>query len=90
MVLNAPFLTVIKKEDFIKLVKSFGFSGGLSGCSISKHELSLLHKRNAAVNCKKLDSIHTSFLNEITLDQNGIPFYGKDVAGIGSCYHFSK
>lgn len=87
---ECPISHCYKKEDFIKLVKSFGFSGGLSGCSISKHELSLLHKRNAAVNCKELDSIHTSFLNEITLNQNGIPFYGKDVAGIGSCYHFSK
>lgn len=87
---NCPISHCYKKEDFTKLVKSFGFTGGLSGCSISKHELSLLHKRNAAIICSELEPAHTRFLEKVFIDRNGIPFHDKDVAGIGSCYHFSK
>ena len=87
---GCPISNCYKKEDFSELVQSFGFIGGFSGCSISKHEMGLLHKRNAAINCSELESDHSSFLKNLVIDKDGIPFHGNEVAGIDGCYNFTK
>ena len=79
-----------KPSDFINLVKNFGFSGKLKGCSMSTTEMDILHKRFKAIESKKLASIHRDFLLKLKFNEFGHPIYEGEVAGMNACFIFKK
>ena len=87
---SCPVSHCYMPSNFIELVKKSGFSGIFKGASISAHEMKLLDRRYDAICDFRLPREHRDFLSELTFDEQLIPHYRGEVAGINACYDFIK
>lgn len=86
---DCPISRCYTQQEFIDLVKPYGFAFEGFGVAVSAWEMSLLHKRYAAIMDPALPEESRSFLASLTFDERGLPIVRPGVlAGIDGCYRF--
>jgi ubiquinone/menaquinone biosynthesis C-methylase UbiE len=86
---DCPISRCYTQHAFVKLVSAYGFEFERFGVAVSAWEMSLLHKRYAAIMDRRLPQESREFLAELTFDERGLPLTGQNVhAGIDGCYRF--
>lgn len=88
--IECPISKCYEPESFIQLVESMGFKATLTGVSISLNEMNWIQKRFEALMSDKIDDEHVDFLMNLTFNNEGIPYYKGNVAGIDSCFLLKK
>lgn len=87
---DCPISVSYKPTEFIALAETAGLRCEFAGSSISAHELKLLPRRFEALQDRRLDAESRKFLYELTFDERGWPRHDGVVAGINSCFRFSR
>ncbi len=87
---ECPLANCYRPDEFLSLMKFYGFEGRFTGAAISLHEMKILDQRYDAILDRRLSKEHRDFLLELTFDNRGIPYYRGNVAGIDACYLFKK
>lgn len=90
---DGPFCPIswcYKPETFIAIVEKFGFKGEFTGTSGSMTEMRILNRRFDAISDIRLDEEHRNFLSDLTFNDQGMPLYKGNIAGINACYKFYK
>ncbi len=77
-------------EEMRDLALEAGFSCNHLGNAVSLFELSLLPQRFAPLMNPDFPIEHRNFLASLTFDQQGIPYFHGNVAGIDGCYELRK
>jgi ubiquinone/menaquinone biosynthesis C-methylase UbiE len=86
---DCPISRCYTQDAFVKLVSACGFEFERFGVAVSAWEMSLLHKRYAAIMDPRLPQESREFLAGLTLDERGLPLTRQNVhAGIDGCYRF--
>lgn len=78
------------QEEMRDLALEAGFSCKHLGNAVSLFELSLLPQRFAPLMNPDFPIEHRNFLASLTFDQQGIPYFHGNVAGIDGCYELRK
>ena len=87
---ECPISRVYKSSEFLNIVQSIGFTGEYLGAAISMHELNILDRRFDAILDERLEKEHRDFLLDLKFDNKQLPIYRGNVAGIDSCFLFTK
>jgi ubiquinone/menaquinone biosynthesis C-methylase UbiE len=90
---DGPFCPIswcYKPEVFIAIVEKFGFRGEFTGASGSMTEMRVLNRRFDAISDIRLDEEHRNFLSDLSFNDQGMPIYNGNIAGINACYKFYK
>lgn len=77
-------------DEMTDLSSQVGFSCRHLGNAVSLFELSLLPQRFSALMNPEFPPEHRNFLASLTFDQQGIPYFKGNVAGIDGCYELKK
>lgn len=86
---DCPISRCYTQQSFTDLVTRNGFAFEGFGVAISAWEMSLLHKRFAAIMDPALPEVSRDFLARLTFDERGLPLARPGVpAGIDGCYRF--
>lgn len=86
---DCPVSRCYTQAQFVDLVTAFGFELESFSVAVSAWEMSLLHKRYAAIMDKRLPAASRDFLSKLTFDDSGLPLTRPGVhAGIDGCYRF--
>jgi SAM-dependent methyltransferase len=86
---DCPISRCYTQDAFVKCVSACGFEFERFGVAVSAWEMSLLHKRYAAIMDPRLPQESREFLAELTFDERGLPLTRQNVhAGIDGCYQF--
>ena len=86
---DCPISRCYTLDAFVKLVSTYGFEFERFGVAVSAWEMSLLHKRYAAIMDPRLSRESREFLAGLTFDERGLPLVRQNVhAGIDGCYRF--
>lgn len=87
---ECPIANSYEKNEFIEIFSKAGFEGLHKGNAMSLHELGCLQHRFDALADPKYSSRHRDFISNLTFDPRGFPLHNGDIAGINSCFTFSK
>ena len=63
-----------------------GFVSAHLGNAVSVREVAILPQRFEAILDPALDQTHREFLLGLTFDSRGVPYHGKNAAGLDGCY----
>ncbi len=86
---DRPISRCYAQDASVKLVSACGFEFEPFGAAVSAWEMSLLHKRYAAIMNPRLPRESRKFLAGLTFDERGLPSTRTNVhAGIDGCYLF--
>jgi ubiquinone/menaquinone biosynthesis C-methylase UbiE len=87
---NCPHVAVWTPSDFTDMLSKAGFNAKFDGAAASLFEMSIASRRFEALMSEKLNSSSRVFLQQITIDECGIPYFGEHVAGIDAVYSAHK
>jgi ubiquinone/menaquinone biosynthesis C-methylase UbiE len=76
---DCPISRCYTQDAFVKRVSACGFELERFGVSVSAWEMSLLHKRYAAIMDRRLPQESREFLAELTFDERGLPLTRQNV-----------
>lgn len=86
---ECPVSRCYTRDEFVSAVSAYGFEFEQFGVAVSAWEMSLLHKRYAAIMDQRLPRQSRDFLSSLTFDTYGLPLTRPGVhAGIDGCYRF--
>jgi ubiquinone/menaquinone biosynthesis C-methylase UbiE len=86
---DCPISRCYTQQQFIDIVSAHGFAFETFGVAVSAWEMSLLHKRYAAIMDQRLPGPSRDFLAGLTFDAQGLPVTRPGVhAGIDGCFRF--
>lgn len=86
---DCPISRCYTQQQFIDVVSDHGFAFESFGVAVSAWEMSLLHKRYAAIMDQRLPRRSRDFLASLTFDAQGLPVTRPGVhAGIDGCFRF--
>lgn len=85
-----PIARCYKPEEFMAIVEKFGFKGRHKGNSFSLIEAAILPLIPQAMMDKRLSQEHRNFLEGLTYNERNFPVHSGHVAGINSCFEFTK
>ena len=86
---DCPISTVHRPEELSSLAEYAGLKSEFLGATISLWELGLMERRFQAMQDRRLRAESRDFLAGLTFDERGIPYHGRQVAGIGGCYRLT-
>ena len=88
---ECPIARCWRSDDFIALCAEAGFQAEFLGGYLSRHELQLLDQyREQAIADERLAAEHREFLQELEVDDQGLPKYRGHYAGVGGGYILRK
>jgi hypothetical protein len=87
---ECPIANCYEKNEFIEIFSKAGLKGFHKGNAMSLHELGCIRHRFDALADPKYPTRHRDFISNLTFDQRGFPLHNGDIAGINSCFTFSK
>ena len=87
---NCPVSICYTPKNFINLCKNFNFNCKLTGISLSLFEMSKLNLIWEALKSQELNKESTDFLKEIKFNDQGLPVFKKNNAGINSYFKLTK
>lgn len=86
---DCPISRCYTQQQFIDVVSAHGFAFEAFSVAVSAWEMSLLHKRYAAIMDQRLPGPSRDFLAALTFDEKGLPVTRPGVhAGIDGCFRF--
>ena len=85
-----PIARCYKPEEFLAVVENIGFKGRHKGNSFSLIEAAILPLIPQAMMDKRLGAEHRIFLEELTYNEKNFPVHIGHIAGINSCFEFTK
>jgi ubiquinone/menaquinone biosynthesis C-methylase UbiE len=85
-----PIARCYKPEEFLAIVEKIGFKGWHKGNSFSLIEAAILPLIPQALMDKRLSEEHRNFLEGLTYNEKNFPVHAGHVAGINSCFEFTK
>lgn len=86
---DCPISRCYTQDQFTSLVTRHGFAFESFGVAVSAWEMSLLHKRYAAIMDQRLPHESREFLAGLSFDDRNLPMARPGVhAGIDACYRF--
>lgn len=83
---NCPVSRAFRADEMVALAREAGIRLQLSGVAVSAFEMSMFDSRFDAVADPRLPSECRAFLNELTVDRQGLPLYRGVHAGVDGCY----
>ena len=87
---SCPVSKCFTKNEFRKICALYGFECKLVNFSISKLELSKLNLIKEAISCDALPNYNKDFIKKVTINNDGIPIYRKQIAGINAYFELRK
>ncbi len=86
---DCPIARCYTQRQFVDIITEFGFELETFGVAVSAWEMSLLHKRYAAIMDPRLPRQSRDFLAALHFDTHGLPLICPGVhAGIDACFRF--
>ena len=87
---DCPVNAVWQPDEMMALGRDAGFEPEFLGAAISLWELHVLPRRHIACLSQSLVPESRAFLMNLRLDSQGIPWYGRQRAGVDGCYRLRR